>query len=475
MRPGQPIAISRIMGSGLNYHSFYQKKSNLFAFVDTPQGFAAVKSLLEWPTFRALTGTGANRRNYITVYYTIATNRSIPYADRLSSWSVYGTNIVPLSGISILEYLSKKATVGNPKNNLVADNALACVSKNSTFEGLFCSLVLLGFRRTAIQKFTQEDVEAICRDVDDWAVDDGLPREEDISGERTRVSLEEEIWNSWVGMREEMRTEFEEKWKAKRRMDKENERGRAEKEQAWASWAARNKDQWNQVQWDEDVWRKYWGSWDSARDSWTKENTGQKQGKKEKKKTWNQHDSQEYWDWVGNGAGSKKNGTKAKENSEDWYRTQYTSTAGYGNANNRGSSYQKGGYKYTYEEPKDEKKKQNGYHGQSAKTGSGRKWWENKKSGYQGSSSKRRVWDGFASTPSSGDLDFYSILGIDSGANRSEIKKAYRKQAMQHHPDHNPDNLEGAHAKMKQIVVAWSVLKDDEKRMKYDKSGFIHF
>lgn len=66
--------------------------------------------------------------------------------------------------------------------------------------------------------------------------------------------------------------------------------------------------------------------------------------------------------------------------------------------------------------------------------------------------------------------DYYEILGIDKSASKDEIKKAYRKMAMQYHPDKNPGDDE-AEAKFKEAAEAYEVLSDDQKRSKYDRFG----
>ncbi len=66
--------------------------------------------------------------------------------------------------------------------------------------------------------------------------------------------------------------------------------------------------------------------------------------------------------------------------------------------------------------------------------------------------------------------DYYSILGVDRKASKDEIKKAYRKLAMQYHPDRNKDNA-GAEDKFKEISEAYAVLSDDKKRKQFDQFG----
>ena len=66
--------------------------------------------------------------------------------------------------------------------------------------------------------------------------------------------------------------------------------------------------------------------------------------------------------------------------------------------------------------------------------------------------------------------DYYEILGVSKSAPSEEIKKAYRKVAIQFHPDKNPDNKE-AEEKFKEAAEAYEVLSDAEKRAKYDRFG----
>ncbi len=70
--------------------------------------------------------------------------------------------------------------------------------------------------------------------------------------------------------------------------------------------------------------------------------------------------------------------------------------------------------------------------------------------------------------------DFYQVLGVDKKASAEELKKAYRKLAMQYHPDKNPGNKE-AEAKFKEISEAYDTLKDDQKRAAYDRFGHAAF
>jgi molecular chaperone DnaJ len=66
--------------------------------------------------------------------------------------------------------------------------------------------------------------------------------------------------------------------------------------------------------------------------------------------------------------------------------------------------------------------------------------------------------------------DYYEVLGVQKGAAKDDIKKAYRKLAMQYHPDRNPDNKE-AEAKFKEASEAADVLLDDDKKARYDQFG----
>ena len=66
--------------------------------------------------------------------------------------------------------------------------------------------------------------------------------------------------------------------------------------------------------------------------------------------------------------------------------------------------------------------------------------------------------------------DYYEVLGVTKNASKEELKKAYRKQAMQYHPDRNPDDKK-AEEKFKEAAEAYEILNDDNKRARYDRFG----
>ena len=69
------------------------------------------------------------------------------------------------------------------------------------------------------------------------------------------------------------------------------------------------------------------------------------------------------------------------------------------------------------------------------------------------------------------DTKLYDTLGIKSDATENDIKKAYRKLSMLHHPDKNQDNVEQATKKFQEISQAYDILSDSDKRNRYDEMG----
>lgn len=67
--------------------------------------------------------------------------------------------------------------------------------------------------------------------------------------------------------------------------------------------------------------------------------------------------------------------------------------------------------------------------------------------------------------------DYYKVLGVERGASDQEIAKAYKKLALKHHPDKNPDNKEKAEEDFKRITEAYDTLNSPEKRKTYDQFG----
>jgi len=67
--------------------------------------------------------------------------------------------------------------------------------------------------------------------------------------------------------------------------------------------------------------------------------------------------------------------------------------------------------------------------------------------------------------------DYYEVLGVSKSASADEIKKAYRRLAMKHHPDRNKDDTAGSEGKFKEAKEAYEVLRDSDKRAAYDRFG----
>lgn len=66
--------------------------------------------------------------------------------------------------------------------------------------------------------------------------------------------------------------------------------------------------------------------------------------------------------------------------------------------------------------------------------------------------------------------DYYEVLSVSRSADEGEIKRAYRQMAMKYHPDHNPGDAE-SEQKFKEAAEAYDVLRDPEKRARYDRYG----
>ena len=67
--------------------------------------------------------------------------------------------------------------------------------------------------------------------------------------------------------------------------------------------------------------------------------------------------------------------------------------------------------------------------------------------------------------------DYYEVLGVPKNAGKGDIKNAYRKLALQYHPDRNKS--QGAEERFKEISEAYAVLSDDDKRKQYDTYGHV--
>ena len=70
--------------------------------------------------------------------------------------------------------------------------------------------------------------------------------------------------------------------------------------------------------------------------------------------------------------------------------------------------------------------------------------------------------------------DYYEVLGVSKNASQDEIKKAYRKVAMQHHPDRNPGD-KSSEERFKEAAEAYEILNDSDKKAQYDRFGHNAF
>merc|ERR1719247_3314066 len=73
--------------------------------------------------------------------------------------------------------------------------------------------------------------------------------------------------------------------------------------------------------------------------------------------------------------------------------------------------------------------------------------------------------------PTQPRADYYTVLGVTRTATDADLRRAYREQALRHHPDKNPDCVAEATEKFKLVAEAYSVLKDPQSRAAYDKDS----
>lgn len=495
LKLGSKVRISPVIGKGLELHMLAAKgMKNLYVLVDSVQGYAAVRSFLDWEAFRSASGEGMNRTTRATVLYALPTAASLPDSTRQGEWAMWGINVVPVVGQSLIEYLRGgglwSAVGGGPRDQ--SAGALACVTELYEAERLFSELCAKGVQRERFCMYTEHrvmnEVEVFNGDEISFAGTHTNPKSYTGTSDQTecpsrpfgmpddvfqyvqRQCIEDQIWRAWVHIREPMREEFERRWdhgRAGSRSEREKTAAAAEKKQAWESWFMRNKDAWNSNNvWDDVSWGAYWQGWKTEQDKW-----GAAWGEKTAKNpwaaggsAWNQQKSQEFWDQAyGGGAGGPNYASSSD---------RYGDSSGSWGASSTHSDPR--GYRYTYEEPPGDN---SSYSSASSSGGRQQAWRNANEKSYTnsaGRSKKSRVggggrgeygFTGFNSSSS----DFYTILDVNSDATGPEIKKAYRKAALANHPDLNPGP--GSTERMQAVVVAYMTLKDAAKRQQYDRYG----
>ena len=501
LQPGSMVGVSAVMGAGMDYRPAAAAK-RLLLFVDCAQGMAAARSLLEADAFRAASGNGAIRHTLIRLYYRASAPGSAAYVHDYSHWMAYGVEVVPLYRASLIDVITPASLSG--EGHLGSAAAIACVAANATRDAVLRAAQMHGLPAGAMQALTQERVSAEVDAFDDavWAAAAGVDGGHaaaatagvpvwsgaaEAEERRRRAELEDAIWRSWVAVRNAMRAEFETVWSRKTRYAAEvNTRADASKRQAWESWFASNAGAWEMKDSDESTWSSYWQSWKGDRSGWSKNTAwatggggGGVGGASAGGPSWSQQNSQEYWDWVGNGTASSS--APGGGGSGSTYDPYASSGGGWGSTSS--SSYQGGGYKWAYDpyaggSSSSSSSSSSGYsagsRGRNSSSNSSR-------GGYGGRQAYTKDWTGGRSSSSSGSgfgggasglsTDFYAVLGVSAAASAQEIKSAYRRKAMKWHPDRNRDNQEESTRVMKGIVVAYTVLKDTSKRTKYDAYG----
>lgn len=509
LRPGDAVGISAVMGAGIDYRPAAAAK-RLLLFVDCAQGMAAARSLLEADAFRAASGNGAIRHTTIRLYYRASAPGSAAYVHDYSHWMAYGVEVVPVYRARLTDVITAASLAG--EGHLGTAVAVACVAADATRDALLRAAQMHGLPATALQALTQERVSAEVDAYDEavWAAEAGMaggggaagvgaPAAATWSGaaeaeeRRRRAEAEEAIWRAWVAVRDAMRAEFETVWSRKTRYAADvNTAADASKRAAWESWFATNAGAWETVDTDDRTWSSYWQSWKGDRSGWAGASWatgagggGGGGGGGGARAAWSQQNSQEYWDWVGNGTGSASSAAGGRAGGS--YDPYAGSGGGWGSTSS--SSYQGGGYKWAYDpyagggssssSSSSSSSTGRGGYGSSGGYNRGR---TGGSAGYGGRQSYTKDWTGGRSSSSGGGgyaggvgggvaTDFYAVLGVSAAASAGEIKRAYRRKAMKWHPDRNRENQEESTRVMKAIVVAYTALKEPGTRAKYDAYG----
>jgi DnaJ-domain-containing protein 1 len=437
MKVGQVLRMSRVAGDGFECTPLVSGQK-LHAFADCAQGFAALNSLVEWDSFKAASGSGANRTTRTSIYYSIPSPGSLPYPTKMSNWATYGVNLVPIVQQSLSSYVDSFVALQSATGFVGNDGAVFCVADIMTAFDLIRPLNDYGVVKTAFHSFTQQRVrkELSLHEKDGSYFDlsnlsgqytnASRPRTKDFEEPQNgayfqddyedtrRGQVEDQIWEKWVHIRSSMRKEFESKWAQTPSPSSQNgsatEGERASdpseaKKRAWESWFETNKDAWRHEQWDDVKWDAYWSTWQEEQDKWSSK------GNNSYSSAWgNSTRSNNYWSSNGESSSSTDSGRAG---------------AGWGG------------------------------------------WTDNRSYNH----TRQRPWGGRREPSGEQTVDFYQVLGLKAGASGKEIKLAYRQKALEFHPDVHPELGQYGTERMQEVVVAYMTLKDPRKRVEYDRYG----
>jgi len=447
-RTGDKVRISKALGRGIALpHG--PIPAELFLFADHFHGFAAANSLFEWDDWRRCSGEGTVRKCQVRAVFFVDRLENVPFSFRFPLWIAYGIQMCLQQRDADLEDLVQKRIldVGKPESTA----ALICVG-NSAFERQIHTLLRgRGLRESAIAEITQRTMMADMSLLNQTQIRNvgasniatanesadrydarftsrphapgeyaatphawqvrvwGAATQPQSQSQTFRIWSRPEDLNPASGGDDDHNAVASTSSNSARHFDGVEHNGAAVEDEVTDGYyeEEENDD-------DDDEWERWFAanteSW-SVRfddDIWNSY-----------WKSWEQEQAR----WTAAGG--------------DW--TEYAQDSWRGNANsyqsntNRRDDWGRGAY--------------------GGNDGNTR--------GHQGGSDR-----GFAAT--FGSMDLYAVLGVSRTASHAEIKKAYRKLAREWHPDMHRNENEEAKRRMQRIVFAYSVLRDESSRRRYD-------
>jgi DnaJ-domain-containing protein 1 len=434
LRVGETLRISKALGRGIALpHGAIPEE--LFIFADHIHGFAAAHALFEWDDWRRSSGEGTVRKCQVRAIFFVDRLEDTPFNACFPTWIAYGIQVFPQLHETNLQNLLQRRVLDIRCKDGAA--ALICTSSDASARQMRGLLRREGLMESAIGEITQR---TILSDISSTVRTDVRIGRERVTG-LDRDAAPNAVASETTGHP----TGTEGRVSASHLFRTDHEGGQATYSTPWRIWCQPEDLDRLQVETDGSASNSHFVG-DTYSDRYSAPSDVEVEDTEDMNDEWEQWfaSNTESWSvrfddeiWNSYWKSWEQEQARWASTGGDW--TAFTQNSWQGNSSayqsntNRREGWGSGAYTAGHASSDD------------YATGSDR---------------------GFAST--FGSMDLYAVLGVSKTASQVEIKKAYRALAREWHPDMHRGNNDEATRRMQRIVFAYSVLRDESSRRRYD-------